>query len=90
MGGEISGAVGVGNLIIAAVSITAVILFGVWRMFSSYETRNDAAHERLGARIDTVGNKVDGVKSDVDYMRGLMDGERNARGLSPAGPKDGQ
>lgn len=73
MGEEVSAVVGVGNLIIAAVSISAIILFGVWRMLAHYETRNDAAHDGLGTRIDAVGDKVDVVRTDVAYLRGRQD-----------------
>ena len=58
MGTEVSAVVGVGNLIIAAVGITVVILLGVWRIVARYEIRNDAAHEKLGERIDGLRTEL--------------------------------
>ena len=57
-----------------------------------YEERNDKAHADLGGKIadlagkiDAVVGKVDAVQASVAYMRGLMDGERNARDRQPPG-----
>ena len=58
MGEEVSAVVSVGNLIIAAVGITAVILIGVWRIVASYESRNETAHEGLGNRIDGLRTEL--------------------------------
>lgn len=85
---------------IAAVIGTIALL---WKLLSDqlkdyskqlkgYEERNDKTHADLGGKIDAVGGKVDTVQTNVAYMRGLMDGERNARRHQPpAGrPEDGQ
>ena len=68
--------------------LTAVAtVVALWLLLKSEikasEDRNNEAHGDLGHKIETVGNKVDGVREDVAYMRGVMDGERNARGRQP-------
>lgn len=72
MGEEVSAVVGVGNLIMAAVGVTAVILFGVWRIVARYEIRNDGAHEKLGERIDRVqtelGERIDGIQKELSKV----------------------
>ena len=76
---------------VAAVVGTIALL---WKLLSDqlrdysaqlkgYEERNDKAHAELGGKIDAVGGKVDAVQTNVAYMHGLMDGERNARGRQP-------
>ena len=78
---------------VAAVIGTIALL---WKLLSDqlkgYEERNDKAHADLGGKIaDLTGKiadltgKVDAVQTSVAYMRGLMDGERNARDRQPPG-----
>ena len=59
-------------------------------LIKASEDRNEKTHGELGRKIEEVGGKVDGVREDVAYMRGVMDGERNARTPRPAaGPTEG-
>lgn len=40
--------------VVATVLTGVGVLLGVWRMLAAYETRNDAAHAALTARIDRL------------------------------------
>ena len=49
--------------VVATVLTGVGVLLGVWRIVALYETRNDAAHAALGARIDaaqtSLSNRID-------------------------------
>ena len=83
------------------VLLTAVVtVVTLWQLLKSEikesEGRTEKTHGELGRKIEAVGGKVDKVKQDVAgvrenvaYIRGVMDGERNAHQPRPAaGPPE--
>ena len=74
--------------IVSVVLTGGGVLLGVWRMLAHYEARNDAAHAKLGQRIETVsselgrridtvraelGGRIDAVNGRIDTVNGRMD-----------------
>ena len=61
-----------------AIGTVAATLFGVWRMLTHYETRNDAAHAELGRRIDGVrtdlSTRIDTLEGRFDALEGRFEG----------------
>ena len=83
-------AVSVGNLIVAAVGVTASVLFGVWMMNASLRTeigKVDTTLRTESGKVDTtlrteigkVDGNVDGLRDDVREDIGKVDG--NVDGL---------
>ena len=65
-------AVSVGNLIVAAVGVTATVLFGVWQMFRSAQKSSETAQRNAKEDNDKahgeLGRKIDGVKEGVQTL----------------------
>ena len=40
--------------IVTGIGVVLTVMLGVWRLLAAYETRNDAAHAALTARIDKL------------------------------------
>ena len=45
--------------VLSGMSISAVVLFGVWRMLAHYEQRNDKAHAELRKAIERQGEVIE-------------------------------
>ena len=52
--------------IVSVVLTGGGVLLGVWRMLAHDEARNDAAHAKLGQRIDTVSSEL---RQCIDTVR---------------------
>lgn len=73
------------GVVVAAVGTTAAVLFGVSRMMAGYETRNDAAHEKLSSRIDKANDTLQAVSGKVDRLVGRQE-ERDLASQRTAAP----
>ena len=72
-------AVSVGNLIVAAVGVTASVLFGVWMMNATLRTEIGKVDATLRTEIGKVDGNVDALRDDVREDIGKVDG--NVAGL---------
>ena len=91
-------AVSVGNLILAAVSVTAVVLFGVWRMNATLRTEMrteigkvdgnvDALRDHVREDIGKVDGNVDRLRTDVTKIAedvGYLRGRMDERDMQQA------